>query len=92
MPTRADGDSRAGEQKHVAVVCRIDDGLGGERAARAGAIFHRKLIAHMLRQPLRHHARGKVGRAARREADDHADRPRRKIERGSAARRGRERD
>ena len=57
------------------------------RAARAAAVLDHDRLAELRRHLLEHDARDDVGRAARPERNDRADRPRRPIcaSRGAAA-------
>src|SRR5262249_7191982 len=80
--------------QRVAVVGRVRHEIGGDIAAGAAAVLDDELLAELLAERLRQHARGDVARGARTEADDDAYRPRRIAlrfgdpngERGSAGR------
>jgi hypothetical protein len=66
--------------------CPCDE-LGGDVAACAAAVVDHDLLAEAFRKLLRDHARHRIARAARRETDDEAQRPRRILGR-SCRRRG----
>ena len=65
-----DGVLRIHQQQRVAVGRRAGDELGRDVAGGAGPGLDDELLAELLRQPLRDQARGDVGRAAGRLADD----------------------
>ena len=74
---RVDRVRRSDQEKRVAVRRRPHDRLGGDVRARARPAFDDKCLAQPLREPLTKKARGDVGRAAGRIADDQPHRPRR---------------
>src|SRR5215831_14276206 len=65
------------QEERIAVRRRIHDGLGRDIGARARPAFDDEWLTEPLRQPLTEQARGDVGRAAGRVADDQPHRPRR---------------
>ena len=75
---RHDRQRRRAEQHGVAVGRRVGRGVVGDVAARAALVLDDDLLAPDFRQPAGGDARGRVGAAAGREADDqphHAGRP-----------------
>ena len=72
-----DGVGDGALQQRVAVVGRVRHEIGGDVAAGAAAVLDDELLAELLAERLRQHARGDVARGARTEADDDAHRPRR---------------
>ena len=86
----------APQYKRVAVGRRLRDALAADAAARAGNVLDRHRHAQDFGQLLREHAAGDVGGAARREADDDADRAiriglRARVARGEQRQRDQER-
>jgi hypothetical protein len=67
----------AHDEQRIAVRRCADRGFDRNIASCAASVLDDALLPEPLREPLPHHARGDVGRAARGEADDQADRPRR---------------
>ena len=61
---------RSDPKERVAVCRRAHDGLGGDIAARPSSALNHEWLAEPLRQPLTYQARGYVGRACRRKAND----------------------
>ena len=59
---------RGGQQQRISVGRRFGDVLGGERASRARPVLDDKLLAKVLRKPLRNQPRIGVGYAAQRKA------------------------
>ena len=67
---------RRDQQQRVAVRRGAQHGLGRDIGAAARPVFDDEGLAELFRQPLPHQARREVRRAARRIADDEANRPR----------------
>ena len=67
---------RRDQQQRVAVRRGAQHGLGGDIGAAARPVLDHEGLPELFRQPLPHQARREVRRAARRIADDEANRPR----------------
>ena len=80
-----------GHLQRVAVRRRPHDHLGPDVAGGARPVVDHQRLAELIRQPLSDDARDDVGRAAGREGDDQAHRPRRISLREGDTRDGRQR-
>jgi len=66
--------ARIGHEQRVTVGRRAHGELGGDVGGAARTVLDHERLAEPLRQPLRHHARGDICRAARRDGDQDPDR------------------